>query len=121
MFDILNTYVYSIFNWDEARKYLPEFKELFSHIVVSEKDVLDIVSMLDVNKAVGPESLVITIMLLFKLLCLLFHVFIKYVIARIFQDKTWQMEDCTIMLYPYSKFVTRFLLLTTGPSPYFNV
>ncbi|CAC5400696.1 unnamed protein product [Mytilus coruscus] len=57
--EILNKYFCSISNLDDANKDLPEFDDrchdFLSQIIVSEQDVLDIVSTLDANKAVGPD------------------------------------------------------------------
>ncbi|CAC5363660.1 unnamed protein product [Mytilus coruscus] len=80
--EILNKYFCSISNLDDANKDLPEFDDrchdFLSQIIVSEQDVLDIVSTLDANKAVGPDIVSNRMLLavrneISKPLCLLFN------------------------------------------------
>ena len=94
--DILNKYFCSISNLDGASKDLPEFDdrclEFISQIVVSEQDVLDILSTLDVNKAVGPDIVSNRMLLavrneISKPLCLLFN---KSLNDKIFPDQ-WKI------------------------------
>ncbi|VDI83637.1 Hypothetical predicted protein [Mytilus galloprovincialis] len=79
--EILNKYFCSISNIDDANKDLPEFDDrchdFLSQIIVSEQDVLDIVSTLDPNKAVEPDIVSNRMVLavrheISKPLCLLF-------------------------------------------------
>ena len=59
--DILNTHFCSIYISDlnDKNKDLPRFEvrctHILSHIVVSEQDILDMISTLDANKAVGTD------------------------------------------------------------------
>lgn len=80
--EISNKYFCSISNINDANKDLPEFDDrchdFHSQIIVSEQDVLDIISTLDPNKTVG-QDIVSNRMLLAvrneisKPLCLLFN------------------------------------------------
>ena len=57
--DILNRNVCSISDLNDSNKDLLPFevrcKNVLSHIVVSEQYILDMISTLDANKAVGPD------------------------------------------------------------------
>ncbi|XP_063446981.1 uncharacterized protein LOC134726505 [Mytilus trossulus] len=94
--EILNKYFCSISNIDDAQKDLPEFDdrchEFLSQIIVSEQDVLDIISTLDPNKAVGPDIVSNRMLLavrneISKPLCLLFN---KSLHERVFPDQ-WKI------------------------------
>ncbi|CAC5379465.1 unnamed protein product [Mytilus coruscus] len=95
--EILNKYFCSISNLDDANKDLPEFddrcRDFLSQIIVSEQDVLDIVSTLDANKAVGPDIVSNRMLLavrneISKPLCLLFN--------KSLHDREWRMSDVCV-------------------------
>jgi hypothetical protein len=80
--DVLNRNVCSISDLNDSNKDLPPFEvrctNVLSHIVVSEQDILDMISTLDANKAVGPDIISNNMMIaayvqISKPLCLLFN------------------------------------------------
>jgi hypothetical protein len=80
--DILNRNVCSISDLNDSNKDLPPFevrcKNVLSHTVVSEQDILDMISTLDPNKAVGPniisnKMLIAVNVQISKQLCMLFN------------------------------------------------
>lgn len=80
--DLLNRYFCSITNLDDNNKVLPEFDDrginVLSNIVVEEEEIVDIISTLDGNKAVGPDKISNKMLIAVKRevskpLCLLFN------------------------------------------------
>ncbi len=80
--DILNRHFCSISDLNNRNKDLPSFevrcKNVLSQIVVSEQDILDMISTLDGNKAVGPDTISNKMLIAVKVqiskpLCLLFN------------------------------------------------
>lgn len=59
--DLLNQYFCSVTNIENRDKHLPDFddrgREIISDVVIFEQDVLDVLSNLNPNKAVGPDSI----------------------------------------------------------------
>ena len=59
--EILNKYFCSISKVNDAHVHLPSFESrcayILSQILVTEQDVLDLISILDPNKAVGPDAI----------------------------------------------------------------
>ncbi|KAK6183707.1 hypothetical protein SNE40_011134 [Patella caerulea] len=80
--EILNNYFSSITNLSDSRVDLPQFEERctteLSHITVTELEVVDAISTLDANKAVGPDiisnkMLIASTHEVSKPLCMLFN------------------------------------------------
>ena len=94
--EILNKYFCSIADLNSTSRELPEFenrcRNFLSEIIVSEQEVLDIISTLDKNKAVGPDIISNRMLLavrneVSKPLCLLFN---KSLREKVFPDQ-WKI------------------------------
>jgi hypothetical protein len=80
--DVLNNYFCSIINLVDENKTLPEFDDRGGNVLenmwVREEEIIDIISILDSNKATGPDKISNTMIVsikneITKPLCLLFN------------------------------------------------
>ena len=80
--DVLNNYFCSIINLVDEHKTLPEFDDRGGNVLenmwVREEEIIDIISILDSNKATGPDKISNTMIVsikneITKPLCLLFN------------------------------------------------
>lgn len=98
---------------------MPEFQERcsnnLSEVIVTEQDVVDMISVLNANKATGPDTISNKMLIsvkreISKALCLLFN--------KSLRERMFPSEWKTLMLFPCLKTVTSLYRLIIGPFHY---